>query len=239
MLSFSDMKKHLRVFSEKLRLLKFPHFIVGIFLVIVIISAVLSARLSFASIPPVENSNSTDQKSNSKNSNTESTTIPTHTPTPVSIISTQKQPWGVAEQIDEHTWTMKVGQDKEMSTPNEAFLALNVYRNRKGAQSLQWDEKLAELALKRANTFISIGKLDGHSGFNEYFKNEENVRNIGFYSTGENSSFGYRLEGVHLIEWVFAADRPHDDNQSDPTWTHVGIGINGTAVDVIFAKERI
>lgn len=168
---------------------------------------------------------------------------PTATPTAMRAFNNSKprdeEPWGIAKQIDENTWTMKIGEDQKMATPNDVFDALNTYRRQKGVGSLTWDDKLAELAGKRAATFQSIQKLDGHAGFSEYFKDEQNLKNIGFWGVGENSSYGFRLEGVHLIEWIFAGDKPHDDNQLDPSWTHVGIGVASTGVDVIFGKDKM
>ncbi len=157
--------------------------------------------------------------------------------------STQVEPqssigsWGIARQVDENTWTMQVGNDKNMATPDEVFAALNNYRKQHGSTVLVWDQNLADFAKKRVTTFISIKGLDNHTGFNEYFKNSDNIRNLGFQALGENSSYGYKMAGVHLVEWVFAGDAPHNDNQLDRTWSHVGISVSGTAVDVIFGKK--
>lgn len=152
---------------------------------------------------------------------------------------TDSAPWGVAKKIDETTWTMKVADDNKMATSQEIFQALNSYRKQKGVGALVFDQNLASFAEKRAQTFASIGKLDGHAGFNDYFKDQQNLKNIGFWGVGENSSFGFTMSGVHLIEWVFAADPPHDNNQLDPSWTHVGIGIKSTGVDIVFGKNKI
>jgi uncharacterized protein YkwD len=148
-------------------------------------------------------------------------------------------PWGIAKQLSEHTWTMKVGEDTKMATAKEVFDALNHYRIQKGSSNLTWDDKLADFALKRAQTFVSIGKLDGHAGFESYFKDEQHLKDIGFWGVGENSSYGFKMEGVHLIEWVFAGDKPHDDNQLDSSWTHVGIGVSETGVDLVFGKDKM
>lgn len=147
--------------------------------------------------------------------------------------------WGVAKQIDDVTWTIKVGQDTRMTTADELLVALNDYRSRHGAGGLSRDGNLAGFAKARAAYFASIGGLDQHKGFIEYAESEENMRKLGFYGVGENASYGYKLEGVHLIEWIFAADEPHDRNQRDAEWTHVGIGIEGTGVAIIFAKWRM
>ncbi|HVZ67211.1 MAG TPA: CAP domain-containing protein [Patescibacteria group bacterium] len=167
---------------------------------------------------------------------------PTPTNPPVNRLPTptdSPDAWGVAKQINQETWTMKVGQDKDMSDANQILTALNNYRKQKGSGELSWDSKLADFAQKRADTFSSIQGLDGHAGFNSYFSNQDNLKAVGFWGVGENSSYGYKMEAVHLIEWVFAGDAPHDKNQLDPTWTHVGIGVNGLGVDLIFGKNKI
>ena len=146
--------------------------------------------------------------------------------------------WGVAKQIDDVTWTIKVGQDEQMGTPKEILAALNVYRNRHAANSLEWDTNLASYAQERAAYFASIKGLDQHKGFIEYTKSEENMRKLGFWGVGENASYGYTLEATHLIEWVFAGDEPHDKNQRDTQWTHVGIGVEGSGVAIIFGKWK-
>lgn len=166
------------------------------------------------------------------------TNQPINTSTPsVPVVKTNSNSWGVSRKLDEKTWTMQVGNDKKMATPDDIFKALNNYRKQNGSGSLTWDETLSDFAKKRAATFLSIGGLDGHAGFNEYFKNEDNMKNMKVTGVGENSSYGYKLEGVHLIEWVFAGDDPHNDNQLDKNWNTVGIAVVGTAVDLVFAKK--
>jgi len=168
------------------------------------------------------------------------------TPTPVVVqlninndsVIPDLEEWGKAKQVSEHSWTMKIGFDSRMATPNEIFEALNSYRQKHGRNSLNWDDRLANYATQRAKYFTQIGNLDGHAGFSEFVKSEENIKILGFWWLGENSSYGYRLEGVHLIEWVYAGDQPHDDNQLSPDWTHVGIGVDGYQTDIIFAAHQ-
>lgn len=147
--------------------------------------------------------------------------------------------WGKAKQIGEHTWTMKIGMDDTMATANEILEALNSYRRLHGRNTLSWDDKLASYALTRAQYFTQIGDLDEHSGFSEYLKDENNFKALGFWALGENSSYGYRLSGTHLIEWVYAGDKPHDDNQLNSDWTHVGIGVDGYQTNLIFGGQKI
>lgn len=168
------------------------------------------------------------------------TSTPTLTPVPVEQNQTQgDSEWGVAKQIDENTWTMKVQNDSQMATPQEIFEALNNYRRTRGVGALSWADNLAQFAQERANKFKNDNKLDGHAGFNEYFQNQDNLKNIGYNGVGENSSIGYTMSGVHIIEWIFAGDAPHDNNQTNSKWQYVGIGVNGNAVDLVFGAVRI
>jgi len=147
--------------------------------------------------------------------------------------------WGQAKQVSEHSWSMKIGLDARMATPQEIFEALNNYRQKHGRNQLAWDDRLATYAQERAAYFTQLGDLDEHKGFSDYVNNEDNLKKLGFWWVGENSSYGYRLEGVHLIEWIYAGDKPHNDNQLNPDWTHVGIGVDGNQSDIIFAAKPI
>lgn len=149
------------------------------------------------------------------------------------------QPWGVSQQIGEHTWVIKVGQDSQMATPQQILTALNEYRIRNGSQPLTSDNKLTEYAYSRAQFFSDQKKLDSHQGFSDFLNNDDGFYKLGFTALGENASFGYRLNGVHLIEWVYAGDEPHDNNQLDSRWDHVGIGVVNTATCLIFATGKI
>ncbi len=182
--------------------------------------------------------------------------LPTPTPKPTIIITptpivikkivtpTKKQiiddgePWGVAKQIGEVTWTMKIGEDERMATPREIFDALNEYRRVHNSQILNWDEKLSNYAQQRAQYLNSIKSVDQHKGFKNFLENEDGFNKVGFTSLGENISFGYRLNGVHTIEWMYAGDKPHNDNQLNTKWDHVGIGVDGLATCLIFGTGK-
>jgi uncharacterized protein YkwD len=146
--------------------------------------------------------------------------------------------WGKAKQLDEHTWTIKVGEDKEMATPEDILTALNVYRQQHGSNPLTPDEKLNSYAQERADYFALIKSTDKHAGFTKFVNDEEGFNKLGFNALGENSSYGFHVMGVHLIEWVYAGDEPHNKNQLNPEWTHVGIGVNGTATNLIFGGKK-
>ncbi|MCW1949081.1 MAG: CAP domain-containing protein [Candidatus Shapirobacteria bacterium] len=175
--------------------------------------------------------------------------IPTRTilvPTPTIIKKTVKtiptpdnEPWGVAKQVDEVTWTMKVGEDEKMATPQEVLTALNNYRQRYGSQNLTWDSKLGDYAQSRAKYLNSIKNVDKHEGFNNFVKNEDGFNKLGFTMLGENISYGYKLNGVHIIEWMYAGDEPHNKNQLDNRWNYVGIGVDGLATCLIFGTGKM
>jgi len=148
-------------------------------------------------------------------------------------------PWGVAQQIDEHLWTIKVGEDSIMATPSEILEALNNYRVTNGSQKLTMDSKLTEYAQSRAEFFYKKEALDSHQGFNNFLTNEDGFNKLGFTWIGENASFGYRQNGVHLIEWIYAGDEPHNKNQLNNAWNYVGIGVKGTATCLIFATGKM
>ncbi|MFA6007405.1 MAG: CAP domain-containing protein [Candidatus Shapirobacteria bacterium] len=167
--------------------------------------------------------------------------IPTLRPTrrPLPTPTPDTSPWGVAEQITEHTWTMKIQADSQMANPQEILTALNEYRYRYGAQVLTWDSKLATYAQSRADFFYQIKNLDEHAGFNNFLEKEDGFNKLAFTYLGENISYGYQLSGVHLIEWIYAGDEPHNRNQLDTKWDHVGIGVRGTATCLIFATGKM
>ena len=165
------------------------------------------------------------------------------TPEPTEIVLPRKiadtTPWGVAQQIDEHTWTMRIEMDSKMGTAKEIFEALNAYRYVHKSGILNWGDKLAEYAVSRAKLFTELKTTDSHKGFMEKLKEEQGFRDLGFWGLGENASFGYKLEGVHIIEWMYASDEAHNSNQLDPKWTHVGIGVDNTSTALIFGKDKI
>jgi uncharacterized protein YkwD len=125
-----------------------------------------------------------------------------------------------------------------MGTPQEILKALNDYRLRFGSQPLTWDNNLASFAQSRADHLASIHQTDDHAGFLDYLNNQDGYNKLGFTWLGENISFGFQLEAVHLIEWMYAGDKPHNDNQLDNHWNYVGVGVNGTATSIIFGTGK-
>ena len=164
---------------------------------------------------------------------------PRPTRIPTVSVPTDSTPWGVATQTGEHTWTMKIGEDPVMATPGEILSALNAYRQRYGSQVLSSNSKLTAYAQSRVDYFNQIQNLDSHAGFNNFLEKEDGFNKLGFTYVGENISIGYRLNGVHLIEWIYAGDEPHNKNQLASKWDHVGIAVKGTATCLIFATGKM
>lgn len=113
---------------------------------------------------------------------------------------------------------------------------LNDYRTQHGVGKLEWSDKLGSYAQTRADKFATNGATDNHQDFQSLISTPAGFAEMGFSGLGENSSYGYPFNATDLIEKEYAADKPHDDNQLNPSWTHVGIGINGVASDLVFGK---
>ncbi len=161
-------------------------------------------------------------------------------PTPAQApVDNSSQAWGVATKVGEHTYTMQVQNDEHMASAHEIHAALNNYRKQHGRHDLVWDDKLADFASKRADYFVSSGTLDSHKGFLDYLNNQDGFKALGFSSLGENSSYGFKLNGVHMIEWVYAGDEEHNSNQLSSEWRYVGIGVKDTATNLVFAGNRL
>lgn len=146
--------------------------------------------------------------------------------------------WGIAQKVGDHTYTMRFAPDPTMATPQEVFQALNAYRHIKGVGSLTWDTTLATYAQSRADAYSQKKNLDAHAGFLDYVNNQNGFAKLGFNSLGENAAYAGPVSGVHLIEWIFAGDAEHDNNQLDPKWSHVGIGITDKGIDCIFGGNK-
>lgn len=174
------------------------------------------------------------------------TSVPTPSPlppTPIPSPAPTAPPsgdHGAARKVEgsQYGYTMEVKDDSSMATPGEVFDALNRYRVANGVAGLAWDQTLADYAQSRADLFQSQG-LDEHKGFLDYASNSDNRKHLGYWILGENASKGYTLSGSHLIEWVFAGDAPHNDNQLRASWGSVGIGVRGDSVDLIFGGSKM
>lgn len=152
---------------------------------------------------------------------------------------TDSTPWGMAQKIGEHTYTIKLGQDAQMGTPQEILEALNIYRQTKGKGTLEWNDTLAHYAQERANTFKTIKSTDAHKGLNDYLDNQDGFVKLGFNRIGENSYYGGPLLGVHVIEWLFASSVEHNANQLDSDWSYAGVGVTNTSVNIIFGGSKM
>lgn len=124
------------------------------------------------------------------------------------------------------------------STPqdsqNPILQALNAYRQKHNKSALVEDEKLAAYAQMRAQQFAQQKNLDNHAGFLDFINNQDGFRKLNFSHLGENSGYGYSVSAQSLIEDVYGHSPAHDNNQLSDQWSHVGIGVSGTATDIIF-----
>lgn len=166
----------------------------------------------------------------------QSSTKPINSPTPTKFATNKNY---TAEKIGESTYRIdNVSNDDHMASVGDILNALNSYRGSNGAANLSWDDNLANLSRDRTNTFASKGGLDAHAGFRD-FMNNDGFSKVGFNSLGENSAqLAGNMNGERIIKEIFGADAEHDGNQLDPSWTHVGISINGNFVNINFGKGK-
>lgn len=155
-------------------------------------------------------------------------------------LSGGSEKWGVAEKVagTQYGWSMKMENDFVMGNMIDIFNALNTYRLKKKKPKLSLSSSLSQFAQQRSQELNANGGVDEHVGFYSHIRNADNRRNLGFNRFGENTSCGYRMTGTHMIEWIFAGDVPHDENQLSERWSAVGIGVSGTCVSLVFGYNR-
>lgn len=144
-----------------------------------------------------------------------------------------------AQKINDVTWKVSnLSNDDRMASPQELLNALNSYRGGHGIGNLSWDQKLGDYAQGRADLFSKNGSLDSHAGFTN-FMNNGGFDISGFNSLGENSAYlSGPMNAERIVKSIFGADASHDGNQLDGSWTYVGIGVNGRAVNINFGKNK-
>jgi uncharacterized protein YkwD len=127
--------------------------------------------------------------------------------------------------------------EKEVSE-NAFFKALNDYRNKHGKSALNWDGNLADYAQERAESYRNQGGLDHHAGFNDFIHSKDGFKKLGFNALGENSGYGHTEDPASIIENSYGQSSSHNENQLSENWSHVGIGISGTATNFIFGGNK-
>ncbi len=116
--------------------------------------------------------------------------------------------------------------------------ALNNYRQKNGRSPLRWDSKLGAFSQQRADHFHQINDLDGHAGFKDLVNNHDGFHTMGFLQLGENSAIGQTVGPQEIIENVYGKSPAHNANELSAEFTHVGIGVNGTATDFVFGGRK-
>ena len=80
--------------------------------------------------------------------------------------------------------------------------------------------------------------MDEHEGFNKYIKDEAGFSKLGFNELAENQSWNFKGDATGLISQFYAGSPGHNQNQLNPVYTHVGIGISGVYTDIVFGGKR-
>ena len=149
------------------------------------------------------------------------------------------QPWGVIQKVGDHTYTMRVQNDTVMTTREELLQAINNLRTKNGSQPLKTDTRLCQYTQERAAYQNQLGKTDAHAGFSDFLENQNGFEKLGFGHLGENSSYGYTLSGVHLVEWIYGSSPEHNSNQLNPAWDHGCAGVFNLTTNIIFATSPL
>ena len=92
-------------------------------------------------------------------------------------------------------------------------------------------------AQSRADYLQSIGKLDDHAQHIEFMASG-GFDKLGFNSIAENQGWNYQGDAKGLIESFYGTSSGHNKNQLNPTYTHVGIGIDGSFTDLVFGGRK-
>jgi len=169
--------------------------------------------------------------------------VPTNTPIPKQVIqptqASSNSTDTTVRQVGKYTFEGNLPCDNSMGSANDTYIALNNYRNTHGVGSLAWNAGLADVASMRTSQIAANGGVsDSHAGFIAFTNNQSNFTKLGMSELSENiaGTGSCPLLGVHIIEWLFARDAPHNNAQLDGRWTNVGISVNGSVVGVIFGK---
>lgn len=163
---------------------------------------------------------------------TEILLTPTNQPTlkTSSTITPTDSPKSAQNQLD----SKKPDANSEIeSSYSQVLDALNEYRNEHGVGRLEIDSKLQEFSQSRADYFNSKGDMDNHEGFQRLL-NDSGFEKMGFNALGENSSFGEWSDAQNLIRNIYGSSSSHNESQLKSEWTHVGIGVNGNATNIMF-----
>lgn len=153
--------------------------------------------------------------------------IPTPPPTP-SLVPTStpqsKTEWekpttnyGQVVKLDEKTSKAYFAPDDHMSTSDELFDAMNIYRKAHGLSTLQSDGVICTVAQNRLSEQIQLGYSDKHAGFSKYVQSQQefNVMNEVLLTTSTP------LTGTHIVEWAWDKSLTgHKEVISDPQWQY-------------------
>lgn len=124
-----------------------------------------------------------------------------------------------------------------LPSASELLTGLNSYRQQHGVSTLQWDSTLASYAQQRADFYVSRGSIDGGAGFRT-FKAQDGPFALGFQNIGELSNYGVSDTAYGLFANYFASFASTNSVQLSPVWIYAGIGVNGTAIEVVFGQRK-
>jgi hypothetical protein len=124
----------------------------------------------------------------------------------------------------------------QMPSASQLFAGLNTYRSQHGVSQLKWDATLADYSSQLAEQANHRGAIDGGQNLRQV--RSQNPFALGFQNLGELQSYGVTESATGLFSNYFAAYASTNITQSSSDWQYVGIGVNGTAVEVILGARK-
>jgi uncharacterized protein YkwD len=117
----------------------------------------------------------------------------------------------------------------------ELTQAINSYRQSHGSPSLAWESGLAAFAQAQAGYFDSKNGFVKDDGYSQIIY--PLIPSINTFVTGEIDAIGVTGTATHIVVEVFGANPTQNSNQLNPKWTHVGIGVSGRTIIVVFGRH--
>lgn len=127
-------------------------------------------------------------------------------------------------------------QTAQLPSARELFNGLNTYRSQHGASQLTWDPTLGDYAAQLAEYLNRRGSIDGGQNLRQV--RSQNAFAFGFESLGELQSYGVTQSATGMFSEYFGSFPSTNSTQLSNAWYYAGIGVNGTAVEIIFGARK-
>lgn len=215
--------------------------------VIFFISSIFGLHLYLSEIDTLTNTNTVSahhseirgiaDEIKSSSSDLTTTVIPTKTSSSSAKLPISVTPSPIQNNGKKNSEITSQTTHTSVTSESNILAALNTYRQKNGIAPLIIDSTLQSFAQSRAEVFHSTGNMDNHVGFQSMLS-DNGFAKMGFNSLGENSSYGEWGTAQNLIEVIYGSSSAHNESQLRSDWTHVGIGVKGSATNLVFGGGK-